>query len=131
MPQYLGDVRCWVNSGKHLLSLSFSGFDPQLGHWCQPDIGPQFCYITNSISPSFGVHIEQRARRAAAGSYSGVGNEPSLALPSDLSAGPAKALPLPDKPSIAVLPFQNMWGERIAGLKRFVWRGEQTNANND
>jgi hypothetical protein len=24
----LGDVRCWVNSGKHLLSLSFSGFDP-------------------------------------------------------------------------------------------------------
>ena len=23
-----GDVRCWVNSGKHLLSLSFSGFDP-------------------------------------------------------------------------------------------------------
>jgi hypothetical protein len=28
MPTYLGDVRCWVNSGKHLLSLSFSGFDP-------------------------------------------------------------------------------------------------------
>jgi hypothetical protein len=28
MPKYLGDVRCWVNSGKHLLSLSFSGFDP-------------------------------------------------------------------------------------------------------
>src|SRR5467141_3485871 len=26
--EYLGDVRCWVNSGKHLLSLSFSGFDP-------------------------------------------------------------------------------------------------------
>jgi hypothetical protein len=30
MPKYLGDVRCWVNSGKHLLSLSFSGFDPKL-----------------------------------------------------------------------------------------------------
>jgi hypothetical protein len=29
MPKYLGDVRCWVNSGKHLLSLSFSGFDPE------------------------------------------------------------------------------------------------------
>jgi hypothetical protein len=28
MPRYLGDVRYWVNSGKHLLSLSFSGFDP-------------------------------------------------------------------------------------------------------
>jgi hypothetical protein len=31
MPKYLGDVRYWVNSGKHLLALSFSGFDPQ-GH---------------------------------------------------------------------------------------------------
>ena len=28
MPKYLGDVRCWVNSGKHVLALSFSGFDP-------------------------------------------------------------------------------------------------------
>ncbi len=28
MPKYLGDVRCWVNSGKHLLALSFSAFDP-------------------------------------------------------------------------------------------------------
>jgi hypothetical protein len=28
MPKYLGDVRCWVNSGRHLLALSFSGFDP-------------------------------------------------------------------------------------------------------
>jgi hypothetical protein len=28
MTKYLGDVRCWVNSGKHLLALSFSGFDP-------------------------------------------------------------------------------------------------------
>src|SRR6266513_5927344 len=28
MPKHLGDVRCWVNSGKHMLSLSFSGFDP-------------------------------------------------------------------------------------------------------
>src|SRR6266576_6126265 len=25
MSKYLGDVRCWVNSGKHLLALSFSG----------------------------------------------------------------------------------------------------------
>jgi hypothetical protein len=29
MPKYLGDVRCWVNSGKHVLIASFSGFDPQ------------------------------------------------------------------------------------------------------
>jgi len=29
MPKYLGNVRCWVNSGRHLLSLSFSGFDPK------------------------------------------------------------------------------------------------------
>ena len=28
MPKYLGDVRCWVNSGKHMLALSFSAFDP-------------------------------------------------------------------------------------------------------
>jgi len=28
MPKYLGDVRCWLNSGKHVLALSFSGFDP-------------------------------------------------------------------------------------------------------
>jgi hypothetical protein len=27
MPKYLGDVRRWVNSGKHLLALRFSGFD--------------------------------------------------------------------------------------------------------
>jgi hypothetical protein len=29
MPKYLGDVRCWVNSGKHMLALSFSEFDLQ------------------------------------------------------------------------------------------------------
>jgi hypothetical protein len=29
MPKYLGNVRCWVNSGRHLLSLSFSGSDPE------------------------------------------------------------------------------------------------------
>ena len=28
MRKYLGDVRCWVNSGKHLLSLSFSDAGP-------------------------------------------------------------------------------------------------------
>ena len=31
MPKYLGDVRCWGNSGKHLLEGSFSGFT-QLRH---------------------------------------------------------------------------------------------------
>src|SRR5258707_13290726 len=29
MPKYLGDVRCWVNSGNHMLSLSFSALDPE------------------------------------------------------------------------------------------------------
>src|SRR5258708_20613350 len=29
MPPWSLYVRCWVNSGKHLLSLSFSGFDPK------------------------------------------------------------------------------------------------------
>jgi hypothetical protein len=28
IPKYLGNVRYWVNSGKHVLALSFSGFDP-------------------------------------------------------------------------------------------------------
>jgi hypothetical protein len=27
-PKYLGNVRYWVNSGKHMLAGSFSGFDP-------------------------------------------------------------------------------------------------------
>ena len=31
MPKYLGDVRCWVNSGKHMLAWSISGLD-QSGH---------------------------------------------------------------------------------------------------
>jgi hypothetical protein len=29
MPKYLGDVRCWVNCGKHVLAMSFSEFDPK------------------------------------------------------------------------------------------------------
>ena len=29
MPKYLGNVRYWVNSGKHVLALSFSVFDPK------------------------------------------------------------------------------------------------------
>ena len=28
MPKYLGDVRCWLDSGKHLLEASISEFDP-------------------------------------------------------------------------------------------------------
>jgi hypothetical protein len=35
MPKYLGDVRCWGQSGKHLLAVSISGFDPTQtwAHW--------------------------------------------------------------------------------------------------
>src|SRR6476620_5780423 len=29
MPTLLSDVRCWVNSGKHLLAASISPFDPE------------------------------------------------------------------------------------------------------
>ena len=28
IPKYLGNVRCWVNSGNHLLAASISPFDP-------------------------------------------------------------------------------------------------------
>src|SRR6476659_2796204 len=76
MPQYLGDVRCWVNSGKHLLSLSFSGFDPQLGHWCQPDIGPQFCYMSIKFPRAWGCilsseHVERRLAAILAADVAG------------------------------------------------------------
>jgi hypothetical protein len=41
MPKYLGDVRCWVNSGKHLLSLSFFPVLTRNGHrliWINPEV---------------------------------------------------------------------------------------------
>jgi len=40
-----------------------------------------------------------------------LGGQGPAASQTDLSANPAPALPLPDKPSIAVLPFQNMSGD--------------------
>jgi hypothetical protein len=30
IPKYLGNVRYWVNSGKHVLASSISEFDPEL-----------------------------------------------------------------------------------------------------
>ncbi len=36
MAKYLDNVRYWVNSGKHVLALSFSGFDPQ-PTWVAPE----------------------------------------------------------------------------------------------
>src|SRR5712672_862186 len=75
MPKYLGDVRYWVNSGKHLLSLSFSGFDPsltsrrsddQLGltqlfrRWCDEFLTPE-----SPCSPS-SARTPQTARSAPA-----------------------------------------------------------------
>ncbi len=35
IPTYLGNVRYWVNSGKQLLSRSFSGFDPNRTNYDQ------------------------------------------------------------------------------------------------
>jgi hypothetical protein len=29
MPKYLGKVRYWMNSGQHVLAMSFSEFDPE------------------------------------------------------------------------------------------------------
>jgi hypothetical protein len=50
MPTASRNVRYWVNSGKHLLSLSFSGFDPQRT-WRPPKIlhstGPKGLRATN------------------------------------------------------------------------------------
>jgi len=43
MPKYLGNVRCWVNSGKHLLALRFSGF-------AISDIGPSLVNIRGRLS---------------------------------------------------------------------------------
>jgi len=43
MPKYLGDVRCWVNSGSHLLALSISEFDPSATFAtlnCRPAVWP-------------------------------------------------------------------------------------------
>ncbi len=40
-----------------------------------------------------------------------VGSASSSTLPKDASAGSGQVLALPDKPSIAVLPFQNMSGD--------------------
>jgi TolB-like protein/class 3 adenylate cyclase len=40
-----------------------------------------------------------------------IGSSPALALTKDVFAGSGYLLPLPDKPSIAVLPFQNMSGD--------------------
>jgi hypothetical protein len=38
MLKYLGNVRYWMNSGKHMLALSFSGFDPrQTSNWQAAD----------------------------------------------------------------------------------------------
>ena len=59
-----------------------SEFDPSRT-WAWPDIGPQFCYIDHSISRASGCHLEQRARRAATGGYSGGGCRGLLPLDRD------------------------------------------------
>jgi hypothetical protein len=55
MPKYLGDVRYWVNSGKHLLSLSFSGFDPDVwsGRALQVDFAELAVSGPASMYPAF------------------------------------------------------------------------------
>jgi hypothetical protein len=67
MPTPLRDVRSQGQSGKHLLALSFSGFDPV------SDVGiaghrPTIVLYSHSISPSTGATLsgEQVERRLAA-----------------------------------------------------------------
>jgi class 3 adenylate cyclase/TolB-like protein len=68
--------------------------------------------------------------------------QPGTTVPSDPAPAPT-ALPLPDKPSIAVLPFQNMSGDQeqeyfvdglvedmITGLSRYVLEGSVRKAGN-
>jgi hypothetical protein len=45
MPTLLSDVRCWVNSGKHLLAASISEFDPSATS------APKFAVVHNAASP--------------------------------------------------------------------------------
>ncbi len=71
MPKYLGDVRCWVNSGKHLLALSFSAFDPDIGAFPvnaalnggQPLSGPIFL-AKRSPKPRANTIIQDSSPRA-------------------------------------------------------------------
>src|SRR5258706_1494900 len=56
MPEYLGNVRCWVNSGKHLLSLSFSDFDPT-ETWGPLGLGdPLGCHLSHHRWSRSGSH---------------------------------------------------------------------------
>ncbi|MCZ6771061.1 MAG: hypothetical protein O7G83_03600, partial [Proteobacteria bacterium] len=41
--------------------------------------------------------------------------EVGVSLPATIAANPDQSLPLPDKPSIAVLPFENMSGDPEQG----------------
>src|SRR6478672_4546218 len=50
MPKYLDDVRCWVNSGKHLLALSFSGFDPGCVKTCTSQECAELFSLSSSLS---------------------------------------------------------------------------------
>ena len=59
MPKYLGDVRCWVNSGKLMLSRSFSGFDPGT------DMGGMEVKAPNHGNSICGTSIRASAERAA------------------------------------------------------------------
>src|SRR5258705_12996692 len=52
MPKYLGDVRCWVNSGKHMLAWSFSGFDPGCVKTCTSQECAELFSLSSSLSSS-------------------------------------------------------------------------------
>src|SRR5260370_479879 len=62
MPKYLGNVRCWVNSGKHVLARSFSGFDPKR-HLHEPLRGLESKRLARDGKSHDGsVFIEARSR---------------------------------------------------------------------
>src|SRR5258707_15765754 len=82
MPHWSLYVRSWGQSGKHMLAMSFSGFDP-FRTWGIAGRRPTIVLYEHSISPSRGRHLEQRARRAATGGYSGGGCRGLLPLDRD------------------------------------------------
>src|SRR6267142_5596038 len=49
MPKYLGGVRCWVNSGKHMLAWSFSGFDPGFVKTCTSQECAELFSLSSSL----------------------------------------------------------------------------------
>jgi hypothetical protein len=51
IPKYLSNVRYWMNSGKHMLALSFSEFDPIETMAPDQSLRPVVCYFPLAARP--------------------------------------------------------------------------------